>query len=378
MLRKKLRWLLPAVVAAVLAITPTASAWDTDSLRVQYDRARSAGWSRILKNVEEQYGLPQGMLFGVASRETLMSNVVADGGHGRGLFQIDDRYHQEWLAAHGAGLPGQVPPIRDAAEYAARILAAHHARAVKEGRHHPWKFALCAYNRGYTGASNGVKDGGTCDWHTADVDGDGKGDYGTDVQARIGVFRAFLNEPKVRTKTVRTPRIQLDARPMVSSHGYHTPLRIVLHSTESGDAAGSVSDMYNIADYWRRAGLGIGAHLTIDGEGFTSLNINPNEIGWHVASRNTGSIGIEQVGYARFTRAQWMARPAQLEKVAKWLAFYSVRFDIPLRFHPERGVTTHAQQSNVAGIPGGHWDPGPGYPLDYVLKLAKKLKKTGW
>jgi hypothetical protein len=33
----------------------------------------------------------------LASRETNMRNIVGDGGHGRGMFQADDRYQEAWL-----------------------------------------------------------------------------------------------------------------------------------------------------------------------------------------------------------------------------------------------------------------------------------------
>ena len=29
-----------------------------------------------------------------------MKNIPGDGGHGRGVFQIDDRCHPDWLAKH--------------------------------------------------------------------------------------------------------------------------------------------------------------------------------------------------------------------------------------------------------------------------------------
>ena len=36
-----------------------------------------------------------------------MRNITGDGGHGRGVFQIDDRYHPDCLSKHGAP-----PPVR--------------------------------------------------------------------------------------------------------------------------------------------------------------------------------------------------------------------------------------------------------------------------
>src|SRR3954462_7514492 len=52
----------------------------------------------------KKYGIPPEVLFGVMMRETGGRNIVGDGGHGRGLMQIDDRSHGAWLASHNGGM----------------------------------------------------------------------------------------------------------------------------------------------------------------------------------------------------------------------------------------------------------------------------------
>ena len=63
-------------------------------------------------------------------------NVVGDGGHGRGIFQIDDRWH-----AFARG-PGAMDPAQNA-EYAAGLLASHLDRYGGDVR-----AALSTYNAG--------------------------------------------------------------------------------------------------------------------------------------------------------------------------------------------------------------------------------------
>ena len=63
-------------------------------LRSQYEDASSIGLRTACKEAEAKYDLPAGLMLAIASRETNMRNINGDGGHGRGVFQIDDRYHQ--------------------------------------------------------------------------------------------------------------------------------------------------------------------------------------------------------------------------------------------------------------------------------------------
>lgn len=343
-------------------------------LVVQLDRANARRWAKPLLEAEDEYGLPRGLLLAVASRETSVSNIVGDNGHGRGLFQIDDRYHERWLRSVRSYAAGRTPPVRAAARYAARILRAHHDRALKAGvpAYRAWKFAMSAYNAGYTGALNGYQQG------DSDVFTAGR-DYGKDVRWRRQVFSRLIDYERQEPNKgrVRRPEVQLDARSLVADHGSHAPQRAVLHSTESPERDG-VSDLYGIAAYWQQAGLGIGSQLGVDCAGNTARYVDDNKVGWHTARYNTGSLGIEQVGYAAWTRARWLQCRPMLEKVAKWLAYWSATYGIQLRRDVIYGVLTHADATRYRGIPGGHWDPGPGYPFDLVVKRARYYKANGW
>ena len=68
-----------------------------EQLVAQLEAARAWHLDRLCLDAERKAGLPHGMLLAIASRETGCRNVVGDGGHGRGVFQIDDRWHRDWL-----------------------------------------------------------------------------------------------------------------------------------------------------------------------------------------------------------------------------------------------------------------------------------------
>jgi peptidoglycan hydrolase-like protein with peptidoglycan-binding domain len=152
-------------------------------LRRQREAARAHGWDAICREAEEEKGLRSGILLAVASRETDMADVVGDGGHGRGLFQIDDRSWTEWLAAHGAGGRGKTPPVRDAARLAAAFLSENIAFGRRNGvaAEDLSKFAFSAYNAGPGGAIRGYREGDS-DLHTTGRD------YGRDVLERLDGF----------------------------------------------------------------------------------------------------------------------------------------------------------------------------------------------
>jgi hypothetical protein len=95
-----------------------------------------------IESAARRYGLDPGLLAAVAAQETggpntnAGHNIVGDGGHGHGLFQIDDRWHP--FASTGAAMdPGKN------ADYAAGMLSGLLKRYG--GNVHE---ALSAYNSG--------------------------------------------------------------------------------------------------------------------------------------------------------------------------------------------------------------------------------------
>ncbi|HEY5425655.1 MAG TPA: transglycosylase SLT domain-containing protein, partial [Candidatus Tumulicola sp.] len=103
-----------------------------------------------------RHGLDPELLAAVAAQETggpdsnAGHNVVGDGGHGRGIFQIDDRWHAF------ASTPAAMKPGRNA-DYAAGMISGLLSRY--KGNVHQ---ALSAYNAGSpsaTGTETRWKDG---------------------------------------------------------------------------------------------------------------------------------------------------------------------------------------------------------------------------
>lgn len=157
--------------------TPTEA-----QLRSQYEDASSIGLRNACKEAEAKYDLPAGLMLAIASRETNMRNINGDGGRGRGVFQIDDRYHQGFLSKHGSP-----PPVAEAAMYAAKLIADNikYAKAQGVPAKDRLRVAVAGYNAGMGGAMAGYRAGAVDSRTTGD-------DYSADVFARRKTIATFL------------------------------------------------------------------------------------------------------------------------------------------------------------------------------------------
>ena len=107
------------------------------------------------------------------------------------------------------------------------------------------------------------------------------------------------------------------------------------------------------------------------------------DVPWGAPYANTSGVHIEQMGIASWHYPEWRAKAdGTLFRAAFLIAHLSKVLGIPIRTLTDarvrsgvKGVTTHAQCTKVFG--GSHTDPGPGYPLAYVLGLARGYAAKG-
>ncbi len=110
-------------------------------------------------------------------------------------------------------------------------------------------------------------------------------------------------------------------------------------------------------------------------EQYLPLNVVP----WGAPGANVDGVHLEQMGLAAWSTAQWFTRAAGTLMNTAWVLAYLYRHrvgSVPLRVLSDaelraglKGVVTHRQITRVLGG-GTHTDPGPGYPLGYVLRRA--------
>jgi hypothetical protein len=148
-----------------------------------------------------------------------------------------------------------------------------------------------------------------------------------------------------------------------------------VHTTEGMMRATALRDWQEWAGSSHASSDETGALLT-PVDGFVPYD----RAAWTLRNGNAISENIEQCGWAKWTRAEWLARPKLLEATARWLADRSKARNIPLvRLSAadirarKPGVIGHGDYSTATGD-GTHWDPGAGYPWDVVLGRAQQLR----
>lgn len=145
---------------------------------------------------------------------------------------------------------------------------------------------------------------------------------------------------------------------------------IVIHATAGHNRPG-VSDLRNLGDWFANPASQVSSHVATDNEGNSARYVIDRRKAWHCAAYNGVSLGIEQVIPGDGTE---ITRDLYRE-TARWIAYWSKQHGIPIRQGRtafgrvlRSGVVTHKS----LGAPGGnHNDPGPGYDLGDLLKLAR-------
>jgi peptidoglycan hydrolase-like protein with peptidoglycan-binding domain len=118
----------------------------------------------------------------------------------------------------------------------------------------------------------------------------------------------------------------------------------------------------------------------------TGADDKPNTVGeyvkrgnkaWTAANANPYAVQIELCGFARWSNDEWRTQHGNmLQNAASWIAEESRILNIPIQKLTSaqaqsngRGVCQHV---NLGAWGGGHVDCGTGFPMDYVLELAKQ------
>lgn len=124
------------------------------------------------------------------------------------------------------------------------------------------------------------------------------------------------------------------------------------------------------------------AHYMVD-PATVVMGVHESDTAYGAPGANADGIQIEQAGYAKYSTGEWSAPnpTAMIQIVAALLADLHIRRNIPLHFltaaemvsNPDAtGVTTHAEVAK-AFHKTDHTDPGPNYPVDYLLIEARML-----
>lgn len=153
---------------------------------------------------------------------------------------------------------------------------------------------------------------------------------------------------------------------------------IVLHDTEGANIPDSVTDLVGLGNFFGSISAQASSHVADDSDGNSARFVSDRKKAWHCAAYNSASLGIEQIGFASQSRVTWLHNWRQLRETARWIALWSEKYGIPIRRGAvNSGAVTRAgvlRHMDLGSIGGGHSDPGPAYPFNRVLWLARAYK----
>ena len=169
-----------------------------------------------------------------------------------------------------------------------------------------------------------------------------------------------------------------------SSRNGVTPQLIVLHTTTDPNGwpkfldQPGLEDLRKLGRWFDSPRSAVSAHVANDAQGHDARYVRDRRKAWSEVDFNSVGLSIEQIGTDAYSRHKWLTqREPQLENTSRWIAHWHRRWGIPIHRAEvsgstvvRSGVATH-EQLGTAG--GGHHDPGPGYPLGHVIKLARSF-----
>jgi hypothetical protein len=173
---------------------PSGLSFDTTYTRSELvshlNEIQSRSYEPLIREAAEDFGLQPSVIGGVGSRESFWGIIlrprgaagVGDGGHGRGLMQIDDRAHPSFIAT------GKWKDPRGNIQFGCELLADNREILRRQtgltGRN-LLRATLASYNAGLRGVLRAINRGSNVDSVTTGAD------YSKDVLDRAGWFQEF-------------------------------------------------------------------------------------------------------------------------------------------------------------------------------------------
>lgn len=165
--------------------------------------------------------------------------------------------------------------------------------------------------------------------------------------------------------------------PHVSSRGGAGVRLIVIHATEGA------TTYQSLGNWFANPGAKVSSHTGIDNTSGNKIGeyVKPGDKAWTAGNANSVAVQTELCvpsgASANWTADRWKQHPHMLRKCAEWLAEESKRFGIPLTqlnsstSRTGRGVCQHR---DLGWAGNDHFDCGKGFPIGYVISLAKGAK----
>jgi hypothetical protein len=132
----------------------------------------------------------------------------------------------------------------------------------------------------------------------------------------------------------------------------------------------------SLGSFFANPASGVSSQVGIDdSEGVIGEFVPRSGKAWTQGNANPYSVSAELCAFAAWTPADWAAHPTMLANTAAWIAEEAAALGIPVvrlsaaqaQDGRSRGVCQHV---DLGSDGGGHWDCGPGFPMDQVIAMA--------
>lgn len=161
-----------------------------------------------------------------------------------------------------------------------------------------------------------------------------------------------------------------------SSRNGVVPDLITIHTTEGQEIPDSARDLIGLGNFFDVPSTDASSHVANDSDGQSARYVVDSQKAWTQAFFNPRCLSIEQVGFASRWWKMWRTKDRdQLRETARWIAHWSIKYDIPIRRSlggRRSGVATH---KSLGAAGGGHVDPGIGFPMLLCLRMARQIKR---
>lgn len=208
-----------------------------------------------------------------------------------------------------------------------------------------------------------------------------------DVYGQPGRVRPFHDGPYSRGSTHDTTRSYLEGdgaetmaqtkllkRVWIPSPNKSTRTSsvrlVVVHTTEG---ARTYDELGN---FFANPSVQASSHVGIDDQrGIVGEYVHRMDKAWAVAAYNSSTINAELCAFADWSTEEWFKHPNMLANLADWIREECLFYGIPVVKLTDtqaqgngRGICGHI---DLGVLGGGHHDPGPNFPWEFVLGLVK-------
>jgi hypothetical protein len=163
--------------------------------------------------------------------------------------------------------------------------------------------------------------------------------------------------------------------PNVSSRGGSGVRLIVLHTTEGAQ------DITSLGNFFKSSSVQASSHVGVDNavRGKIGEYVRRGDKAWTQANANPYCVSCEictpSGAAASWSDATWRSKPTMLANIADWIAEEAKFYGIPIvkltASQAQGGSKGVCQHRDLGSAGGGHSDCGNGFPMDYVISLAK-------